>query len=55
MSVVDFIMENQASFVAIFGGLMVIGGVIVKLTPTKVDDAWMEKIKGLASKFTSTK
>lgn len=32
---------------AIIAGAMVLGGVIVKLTPTKTDDKWWRKIKGL--------
>lgn len=44
---IEFITENQAVLIAI---AMLVGGLIVKLTPTKVDDAWFQKIKALLGK-----
>jgi hypothetical protein len=40
----------QANQAAMIGLAMILGGLIVKATPTKVDDAWWQKIKGLFSK-----
>jgi hypothetical protein len=36
----DFILQHWAEFSAAGGALLVIGGIIVKLTPTKTDDKW---------------
>ena len=44
MTVIDFIMANQASFVALGAALLTAGGIVVKLTPTKADDAWWEAL-----------
>lgn len=36
----EFMTEHAAEFTALASALMVAGGIIVKLTPTKTDDKW---------------
>jgi len=47
MIMVEFIMVNKLQLMSIIASAMAIGGIIVKLTPTKVDDKWFQKIKTL--------
>ena len=47
---IEFLTEHSAEFVTIGGLLMALGGVIVKLTPTKKDDDWYQKIKSVFKK-----
>ena len=42
---IDFIVANKDQLVSIVLAAMALGGLIVKITPTKVDDAWFKKIK----------
>ena len=44
--IIEYFAENQEQLLALGAALMVLGGIIVKMTPTKVDDAWFKKIKG---------
>lgn len=44
---IQFIMDNQEAVMAIVAAAGVLGGLIVKLTPTKTDDKWYQKIKGM--------
>ena len=43
----EWVQANQA---VLIGLCMILGGLIVKATPTKVDDAWFKKLKGLFGK-----
>jgi len=45
MEFITFIMAHQAEALGIFGAAMALGGAVVKLTPTKKDDAWFKAIK----------
>ncbi len=40
MTILEFVTENMAEFSAIGIALLALGGAIVKMTPTKTDDAW---------------
>lgn len=40
----NFITENWQNIVAGWGGLIIVARVIVKLTPTPVDDTWLAKV-----------
>ena len=46
----EFITENMAEVTALGAALMVLGGIIVKLTPTKKDDEWFQAIKSVFGK-----
>lgn len=46
----DWIVEHWEQLAAIASAAMVLGGLIVKLTPTKTDDKWFRKLKGLLPK-----
>lgn len=43
----EWFQQNQAAMVAL---AMIVGGLIVKATPTQKDDEWWEKLKGLFRK-----
>lgn len=40
----EWFQNNQAAMIAL---AMIVGGLIVKATPTKKDDEWFQKFKGL--------
>jgi len=42
---IEFILANKEHLMSIVLASAALGGLIVKLTPTKVDDAWFKKIK----------
>lgn len=42
---IEFIMANKDQLMSIVLAAMALGGLIVKITPTKTDDAWFKKIK----------
>ncbi len=44
MDALEYIMANQAQFAVIGASVLALGGAVVKLTPTKKDDAWYEAI-----------
>lgn len=44
---IEFITVNKVQLMSIVAAAMAIGGIIVKLTPTKTDDKWFQKIKSL--------
>ena len=44
MDALEYIMANQAQFAVIGASLLAFGGAVVKITPTKKDDAWYEAI-----------
>lgn len=41
---IDFIMANKDQLMPIVLAAIVLGGLIVKITPTKTDDAWFKKV-----------
>jgi len=43
----NWITENFTNIMAVVGAVIVLARVIVKLTPTPVDDTWLEKIVSL--------
>ncbi len=45
MEFIAFIMAHQTEVLSIFAAAMALGGAVVKITPTKVDDAWFKAIK----------
>jgi len=47
---IEFMTEHWAEFAALGSALLAVGGIIVKLTPTKKDDEWYQKIKSIFSK-----
>ena len=42
----EWIGENQAALMGIVAAAATIGGIIVKLTPTKTDDKWFGVVMG---------
>jgi predicted phage tail protein len=42
----EWITANHTNLLAAVGAAMALGGILVKLTPTKKDDEWYQKIKG---------
>lgn len=46
----DYITVHWQEFSAMGAALMVLGGVIVKLTPTKTDDKWWQAITSFLGK-----
>jgi len=48
---IEFIMANKDQLVSIIIASMALGGLIVKLTPTKADDAWFKKISTFFGRF----
>ncbi len=45
MEFIAFILAHQTEVLGIFAAAMALGGAVVKITPTKVDDAWFKAIK----------
>jgi hypothetical protein len=43
----EWLLTNSNEVMALVGATGVIVGIVVKLTPTKVDDEWWQAIKGL--------
>lgn len=40
MEIMQVLQQNPMEVAAMGGALLTVGGIIVKLTPTKTDDAW---------------
>jgi hypothetical protein len=55
MEIIEFIRIHMAEFGAIGAALMVVGGLVVKITPTKTDDVWFQKITGWVGALTPKK
>ncbi len=49
----EWIADNQTQLMLLVPLLLSVGGIIVKLTPTQVDDAWYQKIKAALGGFGS--
>ena len=43
----EWISENQSQVMAIVAAAGVLGGLVVKLTPTKTDDKWWAALMGM--------
>ena len=41
---IEYLAEHSVELAALGAGLITIGGIIVKLTPTKKDDEWWKKL-----------
>ena len=44
MSLFEYISANSVEFTALGAALLTVGGIVVKLTPTKADDIWWQKL-----------
>lgn len=40
----DWLTEHWVDVLAIYAGLVTVASIVVKLTPTQKDDAWLKKI-----------
>ena len=50
MEIIEFVKSNLAAFTALGSALMLLGGLVVKATPTKKDDEWWKKGVGWIQK-----
>lgn len=52
MNLLDWLLANwETAIVGIIGGIVTVASIIVKLTPTEVDDNWLYKILRLLEKL----
>lgn len=48
--VIEFVTLHSTEFAVIGAALLAVGGAIVKLTPTKTDDEWWQKLMSAIGK-----
>lgn len=49
--IISWFTANYSSLLAIFGSIVAIASVVVKLTPNTKDDEWFNKIVSILEKF----
>jgi len=47
VNIINWILMHKTEIIAVVGGVVTIASIIVKLTPTPKDDAWLAKIVGV--------
>lgn len=47
----NWILENYQDVLAVIGGLVTFASIVVKITPSQKDDAFLEKVISILEKF----